>query len=178
MVKVDNLIDFDLVYFKYHTLVSEIAKSYLVDEELSEELEQDVWVEYINEIAKKKFFKDEAHIKKWLIAVAKNIAIDTSRKCSSVNEEDVESELMDINIIQEIPGFQNKRIEFILGELEEMDNKYSTVFFMHYIENRKLLDISVELAISEDAVKKRLQRAREYIKLGLKSNQKKLINTF
>lgn len=102
-------------------------------------------------------FADEEHEKAWLIRVAVNISKDMRRfqqRHPKVSMEQLEN----YSISKEEGG--------ILEELLALPYKLKIVVYLHYIEGYQINEIASMLNISASAVKKRLQRGRERLKLS------------
>ena len=52
-----------------------------------------------------------------------------------------------------------------------LPEKYKTIIILYYYDDMKIKDISYALKISESAVKKRLERARQILKERIGSEQ-------
>ncbi len=108
---------------------------------------------------------EKSSFKNWIGAIAKYKCIDYKRKylkeLSNVNIDDLDLESsvkVDENLLKEET---KKEIEAMLGTLGELDKNIFTKF---YFEDKKATQISDELELSEDAVYKRLSRARAKLK--------------
>ena len=55
----------------------------------------------------------------------------------------------------------------VLAELMNLPEKLKTVIYLHYIEGYKTFEIAQMLGITQNAVKKRMQRGRECLRLSL-----------
>ena len=55
----------------------------------------------------------------------------------------------------------------VLAELMNLPEQLKTVIYLHYIEGYKAAEIAGMLGITLNAVKKRMQRGREKLKLSL-----------
>lgn len=111
---------------------------------------------FLRYITKAPDFADSEHEKAWLIRVASNICRDMLRhrkRMSAVSTD----EIKDISSCED-----NAQI---LDLLVSLDEKYRIVIHLHYVEGYKASEISAMLGISEAAVKKRLQRGRESLRI-------------
>lgn len=114
---------------------------------------QDTFYRYLNIQPE---FSDEEHEKAWLIRVAVNISKDMRRfqqRHPSISMEQLE----EYYISKEEGG--------ILEELLKLPYKLKIVIYLHYIEGYQINEIASMLNISISAVKKRMQRGRERLKL-------------
>ena len=102
--------------------------------------------------------KDKEHEKAWLIKVATNICRDMKRfqiRHTYMQLEDIADYLQD-----------NKQ-KAILEEVLSLPRKQKEVIYLHYIEGYKINELANILRVSENVIKKRLQRGRMQLKLIL-----------
>ncbi len=107
-------------------------------------------------------FHSEEHRKAWLLRVAANLCNDMCRlrrRHAHVNIEDVYD-------LCEQPHDSH-----VLEDIMRLPVKYRTVLHLHYIEGYSTNEIAQILSISPAAVRKRLQYAREKLKLELDLGQ-------
>lgn len=119
---------------------------------------QDVLIKYME---KAPSFHDREHEKAWLLKVTANLCRDCLRfqkRHSYVNLD----QLDDI-----CSSVEEKEL---LNEVISLPAKWKTVFLLHYVEGYQLKEIASIAGISENAVKKRLQRGREALKQQLSKN--------
>ena len=141
---------------KYSDMLYKICIVILCNEQDAQDAIQDTFCRYME---KKPDFRNEEHEKAWLIRVATNISRDMIRfrirhpkicidelECSLVAPEQKET----------------------LKELLELPVKQKMVIYLHYVEGYQIKEIADILGITEGAVKMRLQRGRELMKLSLK----------
>lgn len=105
-------------------------------------------------------FSSENHEKAWLLRVTSNCCKDCLRfrkRHSHINLEH----------IQECIAAQEDRQ--VLQELYALPAKWKTVLVLHYFEGYPVREIAKITGLSESAVKKRLQRARQALKVELTS---------
>ena len=101
-------------------------------------------------------FSDEEHEKAWLIRVAVNISKDMRRFQNRHPKV----------YLEQIEDYHTSSEEKeILEELIRLPYKLKIVIYLHYIEGYQVKEIACMLHISQAAVKKRLQRGREQLKL-------------
>ena len=114
---------------------------------------QEVMLKYME---KAPVFQSTEHEKAWLLKVTSNLCKDFLRftkkhSCFGIEE-------------LEIPDVQKEYRE-ILREVLALPAKYKSVLILHYIEGYQLKEVAGILGISENAVKKRIQRGKEALKL-------------
>lgn len=102
-------------------------------------------------------FQDDEHKKAWLIKVATNVCRDILR----VNRRHQHQPLTEVAAASEIP-----ESSLILESVLALPLKYKVVILLYYAEGYKVAEIAQLAGISVAAVKKRLQRAREMLKIA------------
>jgi RNA polymerase sigma-70 factor (ECF subfamily) len=107
-------------------------------------------------ITKSPEFSSEEHRKAWLIRVATNI-------CNNMHRFQRRNNHINIDDLQELTANRN---DFdAVEEVIILPAKYKTVLHLHYIEGYKVKEIADILKISVSAAKKRLQYAREKLRI-------------
>ncbi len=127
----------------------------LCHEQDAQDAVQDTFCRYMERSAE---FRNKEHEKAWLLRVAANRCMDVHRSRSrhpSVQWEDVDKYC-------EFPEQSE-----VLAELMNLPDKLKAVIYLHYIEGYKAAEIAQMLGITLNAVKKRMQRGRESLKLSL-----------
>lgn len=104
-------------------------------------------------------FASPEHEKAWLLRVTANCCKDYLRFCRRHTYLDLEP-LRECLPAQEHPHLQ---------ELYALPAKWKTVLMLHYFEGYSVKEIGGILGLSESAVKKRLQRAREALRMEMES---------
>ncbi|MCH5255291.1 MAG: RNA polymerase sigma factor [Lachnospiraceae bacterium] len=141
---------------KYSDILYKICIVILCNEQDVQDAIQETFCRYME---KKPNFRDEEHEKAWLIRVATNISRDMIRfriRHPKVSIEELENSLV---------APQQKET---LRELIELPIKQKMVIYLHYVEGYHIKEIADILGITEGAVKMRLQRGRQQMKLSLK----------
>ena len=141
---------------KYSDMLYKICIVILCNEQDVQDAIQDTFCRYME---KKPNFRDEQHEKAWLIRVATNISRDMIRfriRHPKVSINELENSLI---------ALEQKET---LKELLELPVKQKMVIYLHYVEGYQIKEIADILGITEGAVKMRLQRGRELMKLSLK----------
>ena len=141
---------------KYSDMLYKICIVILCNELDVQDAIQDTFCRYME---KKPGFRDEEHEKAWLIRVATNISRDMIRfriRHPKVSIDELENSLV---------APEQKET---LRELLELPVKQKMVIYLHYVEGYHIKEIADILGITEGAVKMRLQRGREQMKLSLK----------
>ncbi len=121
----------------------------------AEDVLQDTFIRYME---KSPVFKDYEHQKAWLLKVSHNLCKDLLRfkkRHTYVNIDEVEkSGSLSIG---------NEVIKYFIS----LPPKYKITLILFYVEGFQVSEISKIINISESAVKKRLQRGRNLIKVQL-----------
>lgn len=153
---------FEELYDKYGQLMFFVANKILQDTYLAEDAVNEAFFR----IAKNfhKVGEIECHqTRNFVVIIVKRIAIDLLKKDKN---EVLLKEEKDLNfLVDEAVGFlepfeHNKVVE-ILKSLPEM---YRDLFYLYYVDELKVKEISRLIGISESAVKKRLQRGRKILR--------------
>lgn len=138
---------------KYSNMLFKICLVILENEQDAQDAIQDTFYRYLKLQPE---FADEEHEKAWLIRVAINRAKDMRRFWKRHPQISIEK-LWDY--------YESPEDGAILEELLKLPDKLKTVIYLYYIEGYQIKEIASMLHISSGAVKKRLQRGREQLKL-------------
>jgi RNA polymerase sigma-70 factor (ECF subfamily) len=148
------------IYDTYADTLFRIAMIHLGRREDAEEATQDTFIKFME---KAPAFNDAEHQKAWLIRVITNHCKSLLRK--GWRKREVKLEAVE-PIIMDDPEDQ-ALIEMVLS----LPVKYRSVVHLYYYEDYAVRDISKILEISESAVKMRLQRGRQLLKLELEGEE-------
>ena len=155
---------FDYVYNEYAKELYNIAYGYTRNRDDSIDIMQNAYVVLLE--SNKKFESNE-HIKYFLIRVTINESLDLLK---SANKKKV---IRNNDFVINFPETKKEELQFDLSEIvSTLPEKYKTIIILHYYDDMKIKDISNVLKISEPAVKKRLERARNLIKEIIERNYK------
>ena len=103
-------------------------------------------------------FASEEHERAWLFRVTTNCCMD----CLRFRKK---HPYTDLDLLTEcLPAPEHKTQ---LEELYALPVKWKSVLILHYFEGYSVAEIAKILRLSENAVKKRLQRGREALKIAL-----------
>lgn len=167
-------VDVDQVVREYADMVYRIAVANTRVTQDAEDVFQEVFVKLVRY---KDRIEDENHLKNWLIRVTinesrriegsgwkKNVSLDTT------DDEDTEwtpeDESTDTN--PEDAFLESERNESVLEKVRELPQKYREVIYLHFYEDKKILDISKMLGLNEGTVKTRLRRAKDILSKSMK----------
>ena len=116
---------------------------------------QEVLLKYMQ---KRPVLHDAEHEKAWLLRVAVNLCRDMLRLRSRRRYFPIDE------LEPEAVGSTDAESREILEEIAMLPQKWKSVLLLHYIEGYSLKEISEILDVSENAVKKRMQRAKEALR--------------
>ena len=139
--------------FRYSDMLYKICIVILCNEQDVQDAIQDTFCQYME---KKPRFRDAEHEKAWLIRVATNICRDMIRfrlRHPKICIDELENSL--------VAPRQREALE----ELLELPVKQKMVIYLHYVEGYRIKEIAEILRITESAVKMRLKRGREQMRL-------------
>ena len=138
---------------KYSDMVYRVAYGYTRSRPDSEDIMQDVLVKlYLSG----KDFRDDEHLKAWLLRVTVNRSRDVLR-----SHKRKQTEELDENTSQ---AQEESGLDEAMGALGE---EYRLAVYLHYYEGYGVREIASILRISESNVKIRLKRARDKLKAFL-----------
>lgn len=149
---------FNELYNQYYLDVFRYAYSYIKKHDIAENILQDTFLELCLNCPKK-----EDNIKSWLMKVCLNKCHDYYNK---------EKNIVTLNDDYDI-GIENKyddNQDLILMALDKIPKKYSLIIRLFYYGNLSIKEISKLYFLSENTVKKRLQRGKEKLKKVLEEN--------
>lgn len=147
--------DFHEKYTLYSTMVFRICMMYLGNREDAEEAMQEA---FLRLVYKSPVFESQEHEKAWLLRVSVNVCKDMLRSLwrkKVINLEEIE-------IYYDNPSELN-----IMEEILKLPAKYKDVIYLHYYEDYAVKQISEILKVTESAVKMRLKRGRNILKMEL-----------
>ncbi|MCM1040166.1 MAG: RNA polymerase sigma factor [Ruminococcus sp.] len=141
---------------EYSNMLFRICMVMLGNEQDAQDVVQETFCRYLE---RSESFKDSGHEKAWLIKVATNGCRDIHRHRIRHPSANID----DITAYCEMPE-QSEIVLSLIG----LPDKFKVVIYLHYIEGYKSAEIAGMLGISTEAVKKRLQRGREALRLSIK----------
>ena len=155
---------FDYVYNEYAKELYNIAYGYTRNREDSVDIMQNAYVVLLES---NKRFESNEHIKYFLIRVTINESLDLLKSASKKRV------IKNNDVVVNFPETKKEELPYDLSEIvNTLPEKYKTIIILHYYDDMKIKDISNVLKISEPAVKKRLERARNLIKEIIERNYK------
>lgn len=136
----------------------------LKNKEDAEDVVQEVFYKFM--VSKKKF-ESEEHKKAWLFKVCQNKCrnfIRFHKRHNYVPFEEIE------NIIGNVEDVVFKEDREELQEIYNLSDNLKSVILLYYVDGYSTEEISKILGISTSAVRKRMQRAREILKIRIEDN--------
>ncbi|MBR3767755.1 MAG: RNA polymerase sigma factor [Clostridia bacterium] len=155
--------DITEVYNKYSDMLFRISLMQLGNKDDAMDAVQDVFLKYMDKTVL--FFSDE-HEKAWFIKATVNRCHDIYRKNSVRAHEDL-SEAHNVSYKEH---FGEDNIS-ILEAVEKLPEKIKTVVILHYLEGFSVEETAKMLKISASAVKMRLSRGRDALKILLEKEE-------
>lgn len=149
--------EFKTAYDNYGEMLYRIAFVYLANQDDVEDVLQDVFISFLTNLSK---FRSEGHKKAWLIRTTQNKSINLLKASSrkNINIEDIQ--------LQGSEAVDDSHID-ILKQIISLDEKYKSVVILYYYNDYSVSEIAQILKISKSAVKMRLKRSRELLKIKL-----------
>ncbi|SEK69658.1 RNA polymerase sigma factor [Ruminococcus albus] len=154
--------DLEYVMDKYGRTVNGIICSMLRSHSERDDLFQEVFLLYYT---KELHFEDEGARRSWLIRTALNLCRSANRSPWNLlrsGEEFDPYSVVDTESLSEDTGLWQK----VCG----LKEKYRLPVYLHYFEGLSLAEVAEIMQTSEAAVKMRLKRAREKLKIELTKN--------
>lgn len=157
MSKRDLENEFEAKYNEYGNMLYKIAFLYLGNASDAEDVLQDVFTKYL---CGKYKFKNTEHEKAWFIRVTQNKCLDYLKKSGRKNEC--------IDDVSVTATYKDEGLEQdVIAKVIALPEKYKSAIILFYYNDYTVEEISKTLKISKSAVKKRLQRGRDILKLEL-----------
>ena len=135
----------------YSDMIFRIAYQYLFNKYDAEDIVQEVFVKLLT---KRVIFKDEEHIKSWLIRVTINQCLDYKKSLTKKSTVPIEN--------MEIP-FEQKEGE-ILEELQLLKEDERNVLYLYYYEGYTSVEIAGILKKPQSTIRNYLHEARAILK--------------
>lgn len=138
----------------YSDMLYKICIVMLRNEQDVQDVIQDTFCRYLE---KKPVFKDAGHEKAWLIKVAVN-------SCRDMLRFRFRHPQVPIDVLADSLAAGPEQ-QAVLTELFELPARQRTVIYLYYVEGYPVKEIAGMLGISAQAVKKRMQRGREQLRI-------------
>lgn len=154
--------EFEEIYSLYSKELMNVSYGYTKNKDDALDIIQNVFLKYFN---KNKSFPSEDARKYWLIRITINESLDFIKSQNRVvilEDDKVEA----INY-QNTDDNVDPRLEKLSILVKKLPEKYRRVVVLHYYDSMPIKEISKTLNISDSAIKKRLERARNILKEGM-----------
>ena len=150
---------FDEKFNIYSQELMNISYGYTKDRDDSFDIIQNVFLKLFDT---NKQFKNQNEEKYWLIRVTINESKDFLRKKKRITI--IDEKTLDVVSNDDESKEDNERLHRLSLLVKELPEKYKVVIILHYYDLLSIKEISNVLKITENAIKKRLERAREMLK--------------
>lgn len=163
---------FHNLYNRYKTHVFGLAKRYLNQGALAEDIVQDVWMKVID---KSPEFKPEGSVKSWILMITRNMCLNELSKKSSQNEDDSKIDEVEQTPAQEYSEeyWIQKKAEDVKLALEKLPDRQRSALILQFYEDLSLQEIAKVLELEVNAVKALLFRARKALEIEIELIAKK-----
>jgi RNA polymerase sigma-70 factor, ECF subfamily len=159
---------FNDLYKKYHHQLFNFLFYMVQSKEQAEDLVQEV---YIRVLKSYQHFKGESSEKTWLIAIARNVAIDFFRKQKGINQRLIKKvEMIHLPIKDESPlpeeiVFQSEEKKLMYCCLEKCTIDQRSVIILRYIQELSIFETAEVLGWKESKVKTTQHRAIKQLRI-------------
>jgi RNA polymerase sigma-70 factor (ECF subfamily) len=161
------------IYEKYHDFFFRVAYRYLQSKEDADDAVHNLFLKIImNKLQILSF--DDTNLKNWSVTVIRHICIDILRKQKhfsdiySFDDDDIDNIASNDNPIDFIVD-RSESYELLNSALCELSEIESRLLEMKYTENLKFSEISEKVNLTNNQINAILRRAREKMRIKLKS---------
>jgi len=148
------------VFERYGDMLFRLCLVILGTRQEAEDAVQETFIKYLK---KRPSFNEAEHEKAWLMRVASN-------KCKDILRFNSRHAHADIDQMKEYLPYEQEKSTGILEEVMKLKPKYRQIVVLHHVEGYKVKEISEILGITASAVKKRLQYARDILRIRIKAD--------
>ncbi len=148
--------EFNKIYYSYVNLLYSVSYSYVHSKVIADDIVQDVFVKLL---LQEKSFNSNDYLKNWLVRVCINQCKDYL-KHNNLNVEFNENMMKNENK-------NNDLSEAVFKEVMNLKPKYKDVVILFYYQDFSLKEIAELLNCKVMTIGKRLQRARDILKVRL-----------
>lgn len=151
--------EFNKKYELYSQELMNISYGYTKSRDDSLDIIQNVFTKLVNN---PKQFNNLNEEKYWLIRITINECKDFIRKKSK-------RPIINADLVNSFSNYdsETENLHYIADVVKTLPEKYRAVIILFYWDSLSIKEIAKVLKISEDAVKKRLERARRLIKIEM-----------
>ena len=151
--------EFNKKYELYSQELMNISYGYTKSRDDSLDIIQNVFTKIVNN---PKQFNNLNEEKYWLIRITINECKDFLRKKSK-------RPMINADLVNSFSNYdsETENLHYIADVVKTLPEKYKVVIILFYWDSLSIKEIAKVLKVSEDAVKKRLERARKLIKIEM-----------
>lgn len=150
--------EFEDKYYKYKDVLFRIIFTYVKNVSDTEDILQDVFIKFYERNCS---FETEEHEKRWLIRVAVNQSKNHLKLFWNRKRDLFDNDLS--NIFVEDASEQNEMLQKVL----DLPQNVKGAMYLHYYEGYTCKEIGEILKVKESAIKMRLKKGREILKMDL-----------
>ncbi len=150
-----------VIYNRYIQKVNQKCYSFLKNKQMASEFAKDILSKAYEKLGS---YKGNSTFSSWLFSITYNYLIDHLRKKKQLHYPNWNSENEIPEIIDEISSNVDElNYENLIIIMEQIHPEEKALLLMKYQDGLSLKEIASSLAISEDAVKMRLKRAKSRV---------------
>lgn len=155
---------FERLYYDYRKLMKHIATDMLRDEFLAEDAVHEAFIKLTRHISGVN--EDDRHkTQAFIVIIIKSVCLDMLRK----DKKDKSFSLEEIDSMGYVndDSFKTLEVEDVYSVISSLSDTYREIIELKVVHNLSDKEIADVLGISNAAVRKRLQRAREILRIKL-----------
>ena len=155
---------FERLYYDYRKLMKHIATEMLNDEFLAEDAVHEAFIKLTRHISG--VDESDSHkTKAFIVIIIKSVCLDMLRK----DKQDKSFSLEEIDRMGYVDddSFKKIEVEDVYSVISSLSDTYREIIELKVVHNLSDKDIADVLGISNAVVRKRLQRAREILRVKL-----------
>ena len=157
--------DLERIMEYYSDSIYRMSYFVLQNDQDAQDILQETLIKYMQ---KAPDFQSESHEKAWLLRVANNLCKDMLRFQKRNRHTDIEELTESYADTAELARTETREL---ITQVFTLPSKYKQVIYLHYYEGYSVKEIATILKISEGAVKKRLERGRNQLRLILEEDK-------
>lgn len=155
---------FERLYYDYRKLMKHIATDMLHDEFLAEDAVHEAFIKLTRHISGVN--EDDRHkTKAFIVIIIKSVCLDMLRKDKKDKSFGLE-EIDSMGFVDD-ESFKRLEVEDVYSVISSLSDTYREIIELKVVHNLSDKDIADVLGISNAVVRKRLQRAREILRVKL-----------
>ncbi|ASW44112.1 MAG: sigma-70 family RNA polymerase sigma factor [Clostridiales bacterium] len=152
--------EFIQVYNSYFETVYRVCFMYLKNIQDTEDAVQSTFIKFLQY---KGTFKNQEHIKAWLIVTASNNCKNFLKHWWRKN--------INIDSLQEKFITFNEENKYIFEKIMNLPQKYKLIIYLYYYEGYKLKEIAEKLKMNDSTVRSYLRRGRNLLRNIIKEDE-------